>query len=69
VQAPIEALTQLYARAGFPFTAETREAVTRYLAAKPQGKFGAHRYAVDKDDRTRQLFARYQRYFDVPSEE
>jgi len=69
VQAPIEALTQLYARAGFEFTAETRAAVERYLADKPQGKFGAHRYAVDQGDQTRRLFARYQRCFDVPSEE
>lgn len=68
VQAPIEALTRLYACAGFEFRAEARAAVERYLAAKPQGKFGVHRYAVDENDRTRRLFARYQRYFDVPSE-
>jgi hypothetical protein len=69
LQSPIEALRALYAHAGFEFTDEARSAVARYLAAKPQGKFGVHRYDVDQNDRTRQLFARYQRYFDVPSEE
>jgi len=48
---------------------EARAAVERYLAHKPQHKFGAHQYAVDRDDQVRHLFARYQSYFDVPSEE
>lgn len=68
MRSPLEALEKLYARAGFAFAPETRAAVARYLEQKPQGRFGVHRYAVDPGDRTRQLFARYQRYFDVPSE-
>jgi hypothetical protein len=69
MESPIAALEQLYARANFTFTEDVRAAVERYLAAKPQGKFGVHHYAVDRTDSTRRLFARYQRYFDVPSEE
>lgn len=68
VQSPLDALEALYARLGFPFTAETRAAVQSYLEHKPKGKFGAHTYAVDQDDRTRQLFKRYQQYFNVISE-
>jgi len=68
VDAPVAALEALYARIGFPFTDQARRAVQAYLDHKPKGKFGAHSYSVDKDDRTRRLFARYQSYFDVPSE-
>jgi hypothetical protein len=50
------------------FAGPARAAVERYLAQKPRGKFGVHRYTVDRADRVRQLFARYQAYFDVPSE-
>jgi len=54
---------------GSTFSRDARAAVERYLAQKPQHKFGAHRYEVDRDDQVRRLFARYQSYFDVPSEE
>ena len=66
---PLAALERLYAAMGSPFSREARAAVERYLAQKPQHKFGAHRYEVDRDDRVRRLFARYQSYFAVPSEE
>lgn len=69
MQAPLETLEKLYANAGFEFTPEARAAVERYLAAKPKGKFGVHHYSVDQDDHVRRLFARYQRHFNVPSEE
>ena len=69
MEAPLAALERLYSAMGAPFGGEARAAVEGYLAHKPQGKFGAHRYAVDHDDRVRRLFARYQSYFDVPSEE
>ncbi|MDT0577133.1 sulfotransferase [Croceicoccus sp. F390] len=69
MQEPVEALEALYAKMQFRFTAETRAAVNHYLEQKPKGKFGSHHYAVDREDSTRQLFARYQSQFDVPSEE
>jgi len=68
IESPIQALEALYARIGFPFTDRARAAVEAYLSHKPKGKFGAHSYSVDRDDRTRRLFNRYQSYFDVPSE-
>jgi hypothetical protein len=69
IQEPIAALSKLYSRLGLPFTQENEEAVRAYLAHKPQGKFGAHRYEVDRQDSTRALFARYQSRFGVPTEE
>lgn len=65
---PAGALETLYAGMEFPFAPETRVAVRAYLAHKPKGKFGAHSYTVDDQDSTRQLFARYQDRFNVPSE-
>lgn len=65
---PIASLQKLYGNMGFDFTDRARAAVEAYLAHKPKGKFGVHTYAVDKGDRTRQLFQRYQQYFNVPSE-
>lgn len=69
MQAPLPALERLYAAMGVTFGSEARAAVERYLRQKPQGKFGAHRYEVVRDDRLRGLFARYQAYFDVPDED
>jgi Sulfotransferase family len=68
MHAPLGALEQLYTRMGASLGREARSAVERYLAQKPQGRFGTHHYAVDPADRVRRLFARYQAYFDVPSE-
>lgn len=68
IDAPLDALEKLYALMGLEFGQAARAAATAYLDSKPKGKFGAHRYAVDKNDRTRQLFARYQDKFNVPVE-
>jgi len=68
VEAPVPTLEKLYQSLGLPFTAQARQAVENYLSGKPKHKFGAHHYAVDRADRTRALFERYQTYFDVPSE-
>lgn len=68
VEDPQGALEKVYGQLGLPVTEQIRSAVTAYLADKPKGKFGAHTYAVDENDRTRALFARYQTYFNVPSE-
>lgn len=65
---PQAALERIYTGLGLPFTDQARGAVTAYLAAKPKGKFGAHRYAVSQDDAIRSLFAPYQAYFNVPTE-
>jgi len=69
VSAPVPTLEKLYERLGLPFTDQARRAVEAYLADKPKHKFGAHSYTVDRADRTRALFERYQSRFDVPSED
>jgi len=68
---PVEAVRRVYERCELEFTAETEGRVRRYLAQKPQGKFGRHAYAVAESDdlrRRRGLFARYQAFFGVPDE-
>jgi hypothetical protein len=69
VAAPLPTLEQLYGDLGIPFTQHAREEVEAYLKHKPKGKFGVHHYKVDRQDRTRALFTRYQQYFDVPTED
>ena len=71
LQRPLDNIRQLYASMGGSLTAATESAVQKYLADKPQGKFGVHRYAVgerEQIEQERQLFLRYQKYFDVPDE-
>ena len=43
---PVAALRAAYARMGRPFGAEHAERVRTYLAGKPKGKFGTHRYTA-----------------------
>jgi hypothetical protein len=43
---PVETLRAAYARMGRSFGAEHAERVRRYLAEKPKGKFGTHRYTA-----------------------
>lgn len=71
VERPLEALQRVYARGGMTLAPEVEARIARYLAEKPQGKFGRHVYAVDGAGELaarRRLFARYQAYFNVPDE-
>jgi hypothetical protein len=45
---PVGTLREAYAGMGRELTPEHAERVRRYLAEKPQGKFGAHRYAPEE---------------------
>jgi hypothetical protein len=45
---PVGTLRAAYARMGRPFGAEQAERVRGYLAEKPKGKFGTHRYTADE---------------------
>ena len=45
---PVETLRAAYARMGRDFGAEHAERVRAYLAEKPQGKFGRHRYSAEE---------------------
>jgi hypothetical protein len=68
---PLAALRSLYERLGMPFGAEVEARTLAYLAAKPRGKFGIHRYDVGGEglrDRERALFRAYQERYGVPDE-
>jgi len=45
---PIDTLRAAYARMGRRFSDEHAEAIRRYLAEKPKGKFGAHAYTPEE---------------------
>ncbi len=68
VEEPVPTLETVYAKLGLSFPEEARTVVDAYLYGKPKHKLGTHHYTIDKADRTRALSARYQDYFDVPSE-
>ncbi len=68
--APLDCIEGIYSHFDLPLTEATRGRMLDYLAHKPKGKFGEHRYAVDpgKAARERPLFQRYQARYDIPSE-
>lgn len=71
LQQPLETLQSLYSDMGLPLSDSSRQAMQDYLAKKPQGKFGKHRYQGDDEherNRKRVLFRRYQQYFGVVDE-
>ncbi|MBK7252261.1 MAG: sulfotransferase [Gammaproteobacteria bacterium] len=71
IERPIEAVRSLYDRAGLQWTAAAQAGMEAYLAHKPKGKFGAHRYEVSDGaqiERERRLYARYQRFHGVRNE-
>lgn len=68
---PLAALRGLYAQLGMTFGAEQEWRVQAYLAAKPKGKFGRHRYEEGDEGlkaRERALFRDYQARYGVPDE-
>lgn len=71
LEQPLTALQDLYQSMGLPLADSSRQAMERYLAQKPQGKFGQHRYQGDdaqERKRKRELFQHYQHYFGVADE-
>ena len=44
---PVAAIANAYEQIGRPLTDEHRSAIVDYLAAKPRGKHGTHRYAAE----------------------
>lgn len=71
VRQPLPALESLYRDMGQSLDETAREAMQTYLARKPQGKFGKHQYSLGEqreNARKRQLYQRYQTYFNVPDE-
>ncbi len=45
---PASAVEKLYGRMGRPFRGDHADAIRAYVAAKPKGKFGTHRYAPEE---------------------
>jgi hypothetical protein len=45
---PVVTLREAYDRMGRPFTEAHAEAIRRYLAEKPKGKFGVHAYTPEE---------------------
>jgi hypothetical protein len=71
IQSPVEAIRLIYEKSGMAFTEAMAQRIRDYLADKPQGKFGKHKYDVAEAEeaaRRRALFRRYQEYFGVPNE-
>jgi hypothetical protein len=70
--APLDAIAAAYDGIGREFTAAHRDAVVRYLEAKPRGKHGTHDYSADEwgydADTLRTQLARYVTTFDVALE-
>jgi sulfotransferase family protein len=69
---PIAVIARVYERLRLPFSAEAEVRMRAYLASKPKGRHGAHRYEFEHTgfDRAaeRARFADYQRRYGVPSE-
>jgi hypothetical protein len=68
---PLATLRGLYGRLGMDFGAEQEARMQAYLAAKPRGKFGKHRYEEGDEglrNRERALFRAYQARYGVPDE-
>jgi len=67
---PIGQMRKLYAHFDEPFTSEAQEAMTKLLAANPQGKHGKHVYSLEEFGLTasgvRQHFGTYCERFSVP---
>ncbi|HEX6568047.1 MAG TPA: sulfotransferase, partial [Acidimicrobiales bacterium] len=70
---PVAAIAAAYAAIGRELTDDHRAAIGRYLAAKPRGKHGAHRYTAADwgfDAATlRTALAEYMACFAVPAED
>ena len=69
---PLETIAALYDAFGLRFSGEAEARMRAYLAAKPKGKHGAHRYDFAatglERDAERERFRPYQERYGVPSE-
>ena len=66
---PLACVEQIYKHFDMSLSADARKRMTQYLADKPRGKFGAHRYTVGEDELSeRRFFRNYQEAYDVPDE-
>jgi hypothetical protein len=72
VAAPLDTIAALYDAFGLRLSAEAEARMRAYLAAKPKGKHGAHRYDFAATGLSREVererFRSYQERYGVPSE-
>jgi sulfotransferase family protein len=70
---PVAAMEQLYDGIGRPFQSVHADKIRDYLAHKPKGKFGAHKYSAEDwgldPARIRRELAPYIEYYRVPHED
>ncbi|HUH37466.1 MAG TPA: sulfotransferase [Spongiibacteraceae bacterium] len=67
---PLACVEGIYRHFGMSLSDAVRQRMLDYLAHKPKGKFGAHKYQIDSAAaaRDRALFANYQSRYGVPDE-
>jgi hypothetical protein len=69
---PFGTIAGTYNYFGLPFTEEAEARMRAWLAAKPKGRTGVHRYSFEDTGldmaAERQRFARYQEHYDIPNE-
>ena len=68
---PIKVAEKIYQQFGIPMTSEGRNAMQRYMQARPREARPSHQYDTGSPDQVakeRQLFKRYSEYFGVPDE-
>ena len=69
---PVAAIERLYDAMGRPFVPEHADAIRSYLASKPKGKHGAHRYSAEEwgvdPARVREQLAPYIEHYGIPIE-
>ena len=69
IEDPLANIQRLYRHFGLELSDTAKTAMQAYLAAKPKGKFGTHRYPVQAEHLSaRPLFERYQTRYQVPNE-
>lgn len=66
---PVSCIEKIYTHFDMELSNSTKNLMLNYLASKPKGKFGKHSYQVDDSkSKERELFKRYQDYYNVPCE-
>ena len=69
IEDPLANIQRLYRHFDLDLSDTAKTAMKAYLAAKPKGKFGTHRYPVQEEHLSaRPLFERYQTRYQVPNE-
>jgi hypothetical protein len=66
---PMACIEAIYSHFDISLSGTARDKMLTYLAGKPKGKFGVHRYQVDMHRASdRPLFRRYQERYKIPDE-